>query len=115
TGEALGAHSRAHGPKHAVEVRVGEAAFRIESRTYLLESIPLWVARRECLRRLEVKLAPVRAAAVVIHDVLDGFEVLLVLHALEDVDGDLSRIATAGGAERNLIAGCETHFDREDR
>ena len=102
-------------PQHAVQVRVREAPLRIETRAHFLERLPLGIAGSERLRRLEVQFAPVRAATVVVHDVLYRLEVLLVLHPFEDVHRDVARIAAAGRAERNVVAGGEPDFDREDR
>ena len=56
-------------------------AARVEPRPHRLEAVPLGIARRERRGRLEVALAPVRAAAVVVHDRLDRAEVRLPRHA----------------------------------
>src|SRR3990172_12555863 len=100
-------------PQHAVQVRVREQALRVQPRAHLLECIPLRVARRQRLRRLKMQLPPVRATAVVVHDVLHGLEALLVVRPLVDVHRDVARVPPAGSAQWDIVAGGEPHLHRE--
>jgi hypothetical protein len=62
---------------------------------------------------LEVPLAPVRTAAVFIHDRFDGPEVPLPGHPLILVDGDVAGVPIVGRTEDRIVGGDESHLDRE--
>ena len=77
-----------------------------------LELVPARVARRQRRRRLEVELAPVGPAAVVVHDVLDALEVLVVgralVHVHRDVGGRRARARCAAGCRRRATTRTST-------
>ena len=98
----------------AVGVLVGEDALGVEGVAGALELIPGRVARRQGRGRLEVALAPVGAAAVVVHDRLDRLEVGAPLHPPVLVDGDVGGVAFVRGAEAGVVAGGDPHLDREE-
>ena len=106
--------SRRGGPRTRLGVLVGEGAARVELVAGGLELGPARVARRQRLGGLEVALAPVRAAAVVVHDLLDRFEVGAPLHPPVLVDGDVGGVALVRGAEQGVVGGGDPHLDREE-
>src|SRR5262245_22075919 len=64
--------------QHPVQVRVGEAALRVEPGADALEVGPPGIARGERVGPLEVQLPPVGPAAVAVHDPLHAGEVRVV-------------------------------------
>ena len=92
-----------------VKTRPGSSSSRAR-----LELGPARVARRQRRGGLEVALAPVGAAAVVVHDLLDRLEVGPPLHPPVLVDGDVGGVALVRGAEQGVVAGRDPHLDREE-
>ena len=67
------------------------------------ERVPLGVAVRQRVRRLEVQLAPVRPAGVVVHDLLDALEVGLVRRSDVLVDGDPAGRRAVRGRQGDVV------------
>ena len=85
----------------------------VEPRASGLEAVPLRIAGRQRRGLLEVALAPVRAALVVVHDRLDRAEVRLPHHAAVHVHGDVDGVALVGGAQVGVVARDHPELDRE--
>ena len=113
TSNASHSNVRRLDPENPSDVGVGEAAVGIEAGAHRLEVVPARIARAQRLGGLEVALAPVRAAVVVVHDRLDGAEVRLPCHALEHVDGDVAGRALVRRAQQRVVGRDEPHLDRE--
>ena len=88
--------SAADGTEHAIRVGIGESTIGIDLGPNRLEVVPCVVARRQCRVTLEVELAPVGSAVVVVEDVLDALEVGLVRGSLVDMRSD-------PGADRRCV------------
>src|SRR2546425_3153161 len=70
-----GRDGRADRSQHPARVLVLEDPLGIETGSHRLEAFPFRVAGRERRGRLEMALAPVRPALVVVHDRLDRAKV----------------------------------------
>ena len=106
--------ARSHGPEHPVGVVVARTALGVEAVADGLEVLPARIALRERRGGLEVALAPVRAALVVVHDLLDRLEVGLPLHAAVLVHGDVGgRRARCEGLSSASSGATKRTLDRE--
>src|SRR5262245_4596676 len=90
--------------QHAVEVRVAEAAGRVERRPHRLEVVPARVAGGQGLVALEVHLSPMWPPAVVVHDPLDAGEVCVVRGTSVHMHRDVGGLTAMGCAERDVVA-----------
>src|SRR5712691_12684362 len=93
------------GPEHALEVGVAEHAGGVEALADGDEAIPERVERPQRRGRLEMELAPVRAALVRVHDRLHLAEVGLVLEPVVDVHRDVAGFTAVCGAQGDVVGG----------